>query len=409
MHRPTARATCFAVTRARAGSVSSSSRRSAAPQPRAMPEWRSPPETSSSSLDADNVVPPDFLERLRDHYLEGADFVTVEARVINLERVVGRFKQASSPAGVRRAAQRHVLAVVLVSARSRAHRPLPRGVERLRRRRLLRPASRSRKSVGARRGHRCRSPYSRHRRWLLAAVRVARRERHRSIARDAEHAALAADAATTRSPRVLAGGRRHDRPGDRGSRRSDAVLVAWLPRLAGLHGVVGVAGHRLPCRRVASPRLSLDGWAGRRMNVTISVCGVFHPAYYYGRYLEEQGRLTRLINPLPYSRTKRFGVSPRENAVALGLRRMPLREQRVRASAVKPWNQLALDVGFDMAASLQLGDPDIVNAWAANGSPRSGARTASVSRPSSTPARLISSCRRTRCERSSAASTSTAL
>lgn len=46
-------------------------------------------------MDADNVVPPDFLERLRDHYLEGADFVTVEARVINLERVVGRFKQAS--------------------------------------------------------------------------------------------------------------------------------------------------------------------------------------------------------------------------------------------------------------------------------------------------------------------------
>ena len=46
-------------------------------------------------MDADNVVPPDFLERLRDHYLHGADFVTVGSRVVNQDRLVGRFQQAS--------------------------------------------------------------------------------------------------------------------------------------------------------------------------------------------------------------------------------------------------------------------------------------------------------------------------
>jgi glycosyltransferase involved in cell wall biosynthesis len=45
-------------------------------------------------MDADNVVPADFLERLRDHYSQGADFVTVDACVVNLESTVGRFQQA---------------------------------------------------------------------------------------------------------------------------------------------------------------------------------------------------------------------------------------------------------------------------------------------------------------------------
>ena len=45
------------------------------------------------------------------------------------------------------------------------------------------------------------------------------------------------------------------------------------------------------------------------MNVTISVCGSFPGAYHYGRYLEEGGRLTRLINPLPFGRSDPSPVS----------------------------------------------------------------------------------------------------
>lgn len=46
-------------------------------------------------MDADNVVPPDFLVRLRSHYLAGADFVSVESEVVNQDTVVGRFQQAA--------------------------------------------------------------------------------------------------------------------------------------------------------------------------------------------------------------------------------------------------------------------------------------------------------------------------
>lgn len=45
-------------------------------------------------LDADNMPPPDFLERLALAYERGADFVSVESRVANQRSVVGRFQQA---------------------------------------------------------------------------------------------------------------------------------------------------------------------------------------------------------------------------------------------------------------------------------------------------------------------------
>ncbi|HXH85121.1 MAG TPA: glycosyltransferase family A protein [Candidatus Tectomicrobia bacterium] len=45
-------------------------------------------------LDADNMPPPDFLERLAAAYQRGADFVSVESRVANQRSVVGRFQQA---------------------------------------------------------------------------------------------------------------------------------------------------------------------------------------------------------------------------------------------------------------------------------------------------------------------------
>lgn len=46
-------------------------------------------------VDADNLLPSDFLERLVAKYEAGADCVSVESRVVNRSGVVGRFQQAT--------------------------------------------------------------------------------------------------------------------------------------------------------------------------------------------------------------------------------------------------------------------------------------------------------------------------
>ena len=45
-------------------------------------------------LNADVQLPSDFLTRILRHYEEGADYVAVEAQVINTESVFGRFQEA---------------------------------------------------------------------------------------------------------------------------------------------------------------------------------------------------------------------------------------------------------------------------------------------------------------------------
>lgn len=45
-------------------------------------------------LNADVRLPPDFLERLAAHYRAGADYVAVDARVVNIDSVFGRFLEA---------------------------------------------------------------------------------------------------------------------------------------------------------------------------------------------------------------------------------------------------------------------------------------------------------------------------
>lgn len=46
-------------------------------------------------VDADVVLPPDFLHRLATHYSEGADFVAVEATVPDLESAITRYLHAA--------------------------------------------------------------------------------------------------------------------------------------------------------------------------------------------------------------------------------------------------------------------------------------------------------------------------
>jgi glycosyltransferase involved in cell wall biosynthesis len=46
-------------------------------------------------VDADVLVPPDFLTRLACHYRDGADCVSVESQVVNRANVYGRFQQAT--------------------------------------------------------------------------------------------------------------------------------------------------------------------------------------------------------------------------------------------------------------------------------------------------------------------------
>jgi glycosyltransferase involved in cell wall biosynthesis len=99
------------------------------------------------------------------------------------------------------------------------------------------------------------------------------------------------------------------------------------------------------------------------MNVTISVCGSFPGAYHYGRYLEERGRLTRLINPLPVARTRRFGVSRSKVRSLWFFGGCIYLNNEYVPSRMKPWAQYGLQIGFDRAAAHELGSPDIVNAW----------------------------------------------
>ena len=45
-------------------------------------------------LNADVLLPEDFLERIHRHYRSGADYILVETKVSNIESVYGRFIQA---------------------------------------------------------------------------------------------------------------------------------------------------------------------------------------------------------------------------------------------------------------------------------------------------------------------------
>jgi glycosyltransferase involved in cell wall biosynthesis len=54
-------------------------------------------------LNADVLLPADFIERILAHYREGADYVLVESKVVNPESVYARFVQAQGEAAYRNA------------------------------------------------------------------------------------------------------------------------------------------------------------------------------------------------------------------------------------------------------------------------------------------------------------------
>ncbi len=99
------------------------------------------------------------------------------------------------------------------------------------------------------------------------------------------------------------------------------------------------------------------------MRVTISVPGKFEPAYLAGRYLESRGELQRLITPVPYSRVKRFGVSPARTTSLTPIGAWNYGVQRFGPRAAQQPNQLAVSVAFDGVTARLLSQCDLFNGW----------------------------------------------
>ncbi len=100
------------------------------------------------------------------------------------------------------------------------------------------------------------------------------------------------------------------------------------------------------------------------MRITISVPGAFQPAFLWARYLEAEHRLDRIITPLPYGRTRRFGVARSRTRALWPLGGWNHTVQRFGPGLAQGPNQLFFSALFDLAASRLLGNADVFNGWA---------------------------------------------
>jgi starch synthase len=99
------------------------------------------------------------------------------------------------------------------------------------------------------------------------------------------------------------------------------------------------------------------------VRVSISVPGKFQPAYLWGRWLETQGRLERLITPLPYRRVAGLGVSRARTTTLAPVGVWNYAVQRFGPVWTRPANQLLVSLVFDALASRMTGRCDVVNGW----------------------------------------------
>lgn len=100
------------------------------------------------------------------------------------------------------------------------------------------------------------------------------------------------------------------------------------------------------------------------MNVTIAVPGKFQPAYLWARWLETQGRLERIVTPVPFGRVASFGVSRGRVRALVPVGAGNYATQRFGPRALQPANQIAVSAVFDLLASRALGRCDVFNGWA---------------------------------------------
>ena len=99
------------------------------------------------------------------------------------------------------------------------------------------------------------------------------------------------------------------------------------------------------------------------MRITITTPAKFPGAFAAARYHEQRGELTRIISPVPVSRSRRFGVSDARSSGLAALGAWNYAAQRYAPHAMQQLHQLAFSAAFDEAASHMLDDCDVVNAW----------------------------------------------
>jgi glycosyltransferase involved in cell wall biosynthesis len=99
------------------------------------------------------------------------------------------------------------------------------------------------------------------------------------------------------------------------------------------------------------------------MKITITTPAKFPAAFASARYLEAAGQLQRIVSPVPYARSARFGVSRERSLGLTPLGAWNYGFQHWGPRALQQRHHLAFSVAFDEAASRMLGDCDVVNPW----------------------------------------------
>jgi alpha-maltose-1-phosphate synthase len=99
------------------------------------------------------------------------------------------------------------------------------------------------------------------------------------------------------------------------------------------------------------------------MKITITTPAKFPAAFASARYLEKAGHLERIVSPVPYQRSRRFGVSRERTAGLTPLGIWDYAFQHWGPQAVQQRHQLAFSAGFDEVAAHMLGESDVVNCW----------------------------------------------
>lgn len=99
------------------------------------------------------------------------------------------------------------------------------------------------------------------------------------------------------------------------------------------------------------------------MKITITTPAKFPAAFASARYLEKAGHLEKIISPVPYQRSRRFGVSRERTADVTPLGVWNYAFQHWGPRTLQQRHQLAFSAAFDEVAARMLGESDVVNCW----------------------------------------------
>src|SRR5947209_2560655 len=99
------------------------------------------------------------------------------------------------------------------------------------------------------------------------------------------------------------------------------------------------------------------------MSVTIAAPGKFQTAYHLARYLEQDGRLDRLITTIPYKRAAVFGVSRSRTVCLSPFAYWLFGFERYGPWRLRPHNQLLYTVALGRVTSRLMGEPNVFNGW----------------------------------------------